>query len=423
MSPTAPPKTPTVAIARILRGLGLAQGHDFRVTGDYRTGERIGTFVLPLTRHADETIAANADEIERLADEGPYAFRVSVRYPSGDRPMTGVANYGSRVRQDPPTPEPPAATPEPVEPPAAAPQPEPAPELPPAGSVASGFLEGARERAWQSQQVRALGWSAGQAELMAAAAAAQLLFDRVGVLRHYPRPGWAGQAVADGRLAPLVGAGFLVIAEPYGPGSKRVSVTTDGRDALLLWRRWQPTPVVKDRAQDREPLRPLLGGEEATRTSRALAEDQRKREADREVLYAAMDELHAWEDRDDRLWAAWANVQGITHRLGRQCPAGWVPTKEEIETHRLEPEVVAELRAEAGCPQVRPVLPKGSRLRLVELPPLPAAPDMVVQLGLFGETDGSDGRLGALGLGPAVAAGNVGDALRADSRRGSGPPW
>lgn len=132
------------------------------------------------------------------------------------------------------------------------------------------------------------------------------------------------------------------------------------------------------------------------------------------MLYAAMDELNAWEDRDDRLWAAWAKVQDITHRFSRQCPAGWVPTEEEIETHRLDPEVVAELRAEAGCPQLRPVLPKGSRLRLGELPPLPAVPDAVVQLGLFDEADGSGGRLGALDLGTTVAAGDVGDPLRSD---------
>lgn len=80
---------------------------------------------------------------------------------------------------------------------------------------------------------------------------------------------------------------------------------------------------------------------------------------------------------------------------------------------RVSPRVV-ELRAEAGRPQARPVLPKGSQLRLLELPPLPAVPDAVVQLGLFGEADGSGGRLGALGLGTAVAAGNVGDPLRSD---------
>ncbi|MFB7574690.1 hypothetical protein [Streptomyces sp. NPDC056165] len=87
------PSSPTVAIARVLRDLGLTQGRgcDFRVTGEYRNGERIGTYVLPLTRHADEVIAEHADEIERLTAETGWAFRVLVRYPSGDRPMTVVA--------------------------------------------------------------------------------------------------------------------------------------------------------------------------------------------------------------------------------------------------------------------------------------------------------------------------------------------
>ncbi|WP_199570564.1 hypothetical protein [Streptomyces murinus] len=381
MSTTTPPKSPTVAIARVLRSLDLAQGRggDFRITGEYRNGERIGTYVLPLTRHADETVAAHADEIERLAAETGFPFRVSVRYPSGDRPMTSVANYGDRVRDVAPAPAAEAA-PEPAEPSVT-----PVPELPPAGSTASRFLEGARERAWQSQQVRALGWSAGQADLMTAAGSAQLLFDRDGVLRHYPRPGWAGHAIADGRLDPLVKAGFLVVTEPYGPGSKRVSTTVDGRDALLLWRRWRPAPVVKDRKEDRAPLRPLLGGEEATRRGAAFAEDQRKREAERAALYAAFEELHAWEERDERLWKVWARVQGITYRLGRQRPAGWVPTPEEIAEHHLDPAAVAELRAEAGCPVSKPELPKSSPLRPVELPPLPAAPDEVEQLGLFGD--------------------------------------
>jgi hypothetical protein len=388
MSTTTPPKTPTVAIARVLRGLGLTQGRgqDFRVEGAYRNGERIGTHVLSLTRSADETIAEHADEIERLAAETGFVIRVSVRYPSGDRPMTSVANYGDRVRDAAPTPaaEP---DPEPAESPAEpGPEPiEPAPELPPADSRAGRFLEGARERAWQSEQVRALGWSAGQADLMAAAGSAQLLFDRDGVLRRYPQPGQAGHAIADGRLDPLVKAGFLVVTEPYGPGSKRVSTRVDGRDALLLWRRWRPTPVAKDRKEDRAPLRPLLGGEEAARRGAAFAEDQRKRDAERDALYAAVEELHAWEERDERLWKVWARVQGITYRLGRQRPAGWVPTPEEIAEHHLDPAAVAKLRAEAGRPVPKPELPKTSTLGPVELPPLPAAPPEVEQLGHFGD--------------------------------------
>lgn len=94
---TTTPRTPTVAIARILRALGLTQGKDFRVTGEYCNGERTGTYVLTLTRRADETIAARADDIEKVSEEGAYPFRVSVRYPSGDRPMTGVANYGNKA--------------------------------------------------------------------------------------------------------------------------------------------------------------------------------------------------------------------------------------------------------------------------------------------------------------------------------------
>lgn len=110
MTTSPPPSAPTVAIARILRRLGLTQGRgkDFRVVGEYRDGERIGTYVLTLSRHADETVAARADEIEALSEQGPYPFRVSVRYPSGTRPMTSVANYGERVRNTPPAPEHPA---------------------------------------------------------------------------------------------------------------------------------------------------------------------------------------------------------------------------------------------------------------------------------------------------------------------------
>ncbi|MFF4796357.1 hypothetical protein ACFY2M_43570 [Streptomyces sp. NPDC001276] len=129
------PSFSTVVIARVRRGLGLTQGRggDFRGTGEYRAGERIGTYVLPLSRHADEVIAEHADEIERLADETGYAFSVSVRYLNGDRLMT---NYGSRLRQTSPAPAARARAPA-----------EPAPESHPADPVTARFLEGACERA------------------------------------------------------------------------------------------------------------------------------------------------------------------------------------------------------------------------------------------------------------------------------------
>jgi DNA-binding PadR family transcriptional regulator len=386
MKTLPPPKTPTVAIARVLRDLGLTQGpgNDFRMEGAYRNGERIGTYVLVLGRHAEEVIAEHADAIEAQAGAAGYAFRVSVHYPNGDRPMTNVANYGPRVRDTPPAAAAPAAAPSAAPAPAAA-KPEPAPAPPPVGSTATRSVEGARERARQKQQAHGLGWSARQADLMAAAAAVQLRFDHHGVLRHYPRPGWAGQAVDEGRLAPLVKAGFLTVTEPFGAGHKRVSVTADGRAALLLWRRWRPAPVNKDRKEERVSLRPLLGGEEADRRGRAAAEDERKRKAEADAMFAALDALHAWEERDERLWKVWARVQGITYRLGRPVPAGWIPTEEEIDHHRLDPAAVAELRAEAAQPTPKPVVPWLSPLRAVELPPLPAAPDEAEQLSLFGE--------------------------------------
>ncbi|MFF4388570.1 hypothetical protein ACFY0G_17585 [Streptomyces sp. NPDC001552] len=393
---TTPPKTPGVAIARVLRGFGLTQGRgcDFRITGDYRNGERIGTYVLPLTRRANDVIAEHADEIEAQAAATGFAFRVSVRYHGSPRPAVTVANYGSSVREAPPAPPALPAEPEAATEPAPAPDstqaapartPEPAPDLPPADTTAARVLEGARERAWQRQQVRALGWSAGQADLMAAAGSVQLLFDQDDVLRHYPRPGWAGHTIALDRLTPLLKAGFLIVTEPYGPGSRRVSTTADGRDALLLWRRWRPTPMPKDRQQDREPLRPLLGGELAARRAEAEDGDSRLRAAQSEAWFAALQELHDWEDRDERLWKAWAAVQDITHRLGRRWPRGWVPTPEEVARHRISPEVVAELEAEAGRPTAKPNLPAQIPLRPLEIAPLTAAPGTVEQLDLFGQ--------------------------------------
>lgn len=107
---------------------------------------------------------------------------------------------------------------------------------------------------------------------------------------------------------------------------------------------------------------------------------------DRKAASAAFREAHQrlmeWEDREDRLWAAWAKVQGIVYRLQRR-PAGWVPTEEEIEAHGLDAEVVAELRADAENPQPRPVLPDLKQRPMAELPPLEADDQTPEQLDLF----------------------------------------
>lgn len=98
-----PAKTPTVAIARVLRSLGLVQGRDFRVRGKYQghgaDRERIGTHVAVLSQVADKVIADNADRIEQEAGQAGFSFRVSVYYTDGGGMWTWVANYGARVRE------------------------------------------------------------------------------------------------------------------------------------------------------------------------------------------------------------------------------------------------------------------------------------------------------------------------------------
>lgn len=101
-------KTPTVAVARVLRGLGLKQGEDFRVTGFYQSRQRTGTFVILFNRYADKLVSDRADDIERLTSEAGYPFRVSVTYPNG-RPVADVKNFGSRVREAEPVREVPSA--------------------------------------------------------------------------------------------------------------------------------------------------------------------------------------------------------------------------------------------------------------------------------------------------------------------------
>ncbi|KUN32504.1 hypothetical protein AQJ11_02970 [Streptomyces corchorusii] len=496
----------STAIARVLRGLGLTQGKgcDFRVTGDYRNGERIGTFVVVLTRHAEEVIAEHADEIERLSEEAGWPFHVSVRYHDRERPMVTVANYGSRVREEPPvsavTAEPAeAAEAETVEPaevaveaaheetavrpaivpavlgwlwaddhaatvssplrdmirskecdkygrptkaaferiaaelnalpadpaalaqlwaddhrapvcsplrdmvrgdecddggqptmvaferiaaevkalalPVAEPRSEesgpralPPAESEPAAEEAPDDLKALRLERAQSE---ALGWSRGQAELVAAAAAGQLYRDFGAVLRTVPVPGHPGRVASMHRLGPLVDAGFLAVDEPDPTGRRAVRVTADGRHALAVWKRWRPWPVEKTRSEETEKLRPLLHGAQARRIAALAREEEKNRRRESEELWAATRRLHEWEEREERLRSAWARVNGVRNRFQRR-PVGWVPTDAEIAEYRLAPDVVAELRADAENPKPKPELPSPRRSAGAELPPLEA---------------------------------------------------
>lgn len=381
--PTA--STPTVAIARVLRRLGLVQGRggDFRVTGDYRSnGERICTYVVTLTRHADETIAKHADDVERwVSEDGGWAFHVSVRYIDGKpRPFVHVSNGpGERVRDEQPVA---AAALEEAAQPEPAGEPEPIDESEPVAEPAPP-VEDPQDLRLQPAQAAALGWSAAQAELVASAAAGQVHIHFDGTLRHVPLPGRTGRTVADHRLPPLVKAGFLVIGEPDDFDRRPILVTADGRRAIAVWRRWTPRPVEKNRAEEFEALRPLLRGEHAARLAQRAREEEEKRKAETAVFYEVLDRLNAWEDREDRLWAVWAQVNGVRFKLQRR-PAGWLPTEEEIAEHCLDPALVAELRADVENPQPKPELPSVRCAPREELPPLEADARTPEQLDLFG---------------------------------------
>jgi hypothetical protein len=99
-----PAKTPTVAIARILKDTGLTQGHagDFCVRGFYRRGERIGTMVVLFNRGANETVAANADTIARASEEAGWVFGVGIHYSDNGKVWCDVSNFGGHPRHNPP---------------------------------------------------------------------------------------------------------------------------------------------------------------------------------------------------------------------------------------------------------------------------------------------------------------------------------
>ncbi|MDQ1018878.1 DUF3560 domain-containing protein [Streptomyces afghaniensis] len=284
---------------------------------------------------------------------------------------------------EPPAEESPAAEPEqPVdEPPAPEPAEEPEVVEPPVDEPAPP-AEDPQDVRLQREQAAALGWSAGQAEFVIAAAAGRLYLHKLGSLYCRDIPGTVGRLVSNHRLSALQKAGFVTVGAADANRERLILVTVDGRRAVAVWKRWKPRPVEKNREEECERLRPLLHGVQARRLAEQAAEDEAKRKANSAAFREAHQRLMEWEDREDRLWAAWAKVQGIVYRLQRR-PAGWVPTEEEIEAHCLDPEVVAELREDAVNPQPRPVLPDLKQKPMAELPPLEADDQTPEQLDLF----------------------------------------
>lgn len=107
-----PAKTPTIAVARVLRSYGLKQGTDFRVSGEYGPrvdghAERIGTRVLLISAEANDVVAQHADDIESATSRTGFPFRVSIRYGRvlKDRAYASVKNFGKRVREEAPVAE------------------------------------------------------------------------------------------------------------------------------------------------------------------------------------------------------------------------------------------------------------------------------------------------------------------------------
>ncbi|MET8768818.1 hypothetical protein [Streptomyces sp. NPDC004658] len=330
------PKSPAVAIARVLRRLGLSQGRgkDFRVKGFYRGGERLHTFVVLYTRGAHETVAAQADAIEQAPELGGFAFTVSVRY-SGGRPVTSIRNGAcERVREQPPAPADAgegADTAEPAD---------------GTGSLETAPVTSWRERWRREEQAKELGWSAQHAEAVRRAAAGELVRDADGIARRITRPGRAGARVAAGRISALEGAGFLATVAA-ADGSCRIEATADGLRALLVWDSEQPAPVAYSRKQERMPLRPLLYGQEWRRRRDEFLAEEKRRRIEREKWWAEWEVRRAEEEREERRWKAWAAVEGVRYTW-RKRPRGWVPTDEQVRLHALDPDVVAELRAEAA---------------------------------------------------------------------------
>ncbi|PWI16005.1 hypothetical protein DI272_18915 [Streptomyces sp. Act143] len=321
--------------------------------------------IEPTEPPAAEPEAAGPDQatlIEPPAEEPPAAAEP----PAEETP---------EAEPEQPVDEPEPAHEEPADEPATAEPEQPVDETAPPA-------EDPKELRLQREQAAALGWSTGQAEFVIAAAAGRLYLHQFGSLYCRDTPGTAGRLMSVHRLSALQKAGFVTVGAADANRERPVLVTVDGRRAVAVWKRWKPTPVEKNREQECERLRPLLHGVQARRLAEQAAQDEAARKAASAEFREAHKRLMEWEDREDRLWAAWAKVQGIVFRLQRR-PAGWVPTEEEIETHGLDAAVVAELREDAVNPQPKPVLPDLKQKPMPELSPLEADGQTPEQLDLF----------------------------------------
>ncbi|MGW6391176.1 DUF3560 domain-containing protein [Streptomyces sp. NPDC055103] len=338
--------------------------HGFQYQGDrWSGGSRSGLVrpIEPIPAEPAETAPAGGPE----AAPAPEPEAPAVEEPPADEPE----------------PAPPVGEPEPEEPPVPEPAEDPEPEDAPADEPAPP-VETPEELRLQREQAAALGWSAGQAELVIAAAAGRLYRHAFGTLHCQDQPGTAGRAISNHRLGALVKAGFLTVGSPDATRRRPILVTVDGRRAAMVWKRWKPQPVEMNREQECERLRPLLHGEQARRLARQAQEEDAQRKARSAAFREAHQRLMAWQDLQDRLWNAWATVNGIAYRIHKR-PAGWMPTEEEIAEHRLDPEVVAELRADAENPEPKPVLPDLKQRPMEELPPMAADDQTPEQLDLF----------------------------------------
>lgn len=103
------PKTTWGTIARVLRDFGLKQGRteDFRVSGEYKNGERQYTYVilssLVTGSEAQNVIFENADAIEEATAAYGMPFYVSVKYFSNGKRFVSVDNHRSgHIREEAP---------------------------------------------------------------------------------------------------------------------------------------------------------------------------------------------------------------------------------------------------------------------------------------------------------------------------------